>query len=202
MDITYGKTAYVDGKKIEGLFVPRSSLKVGDYVEYTADTSNDYLLESAVSGYTSNQTISQDTELKWQIMSVNNDGTIDMTTRDSVGTEIYFNGALGYNNSVYILNNMSNKLYSNKDLGVIARSINFDDIEQKLNSLGIQARNAYRTNSTVNVKYKDTYTYTGDYTHYPILYTQENGSGINVTTIKTIVYGGDGSEEHPYKLAK
>ena len=83
MDITYGKTAYVDGKKIEGLFVPRSSLKVGDYVEYTADTSNDYLLESAVSGYTSNQTISQDTELKWQIMSVNNDGTIEASMIDS-----------------------------------------------------------------------------------------------------------------------
>lgn len=77
-DITYGKTAYVDGKKITGIYVPRSSLKVGDYVDYTPDTASDYSLLSTVSGHASNQIIEQDTSLTWQVLSVNSDGTVDL----------------------------------------------------------------------------------------------------------------------------
>ena len=182
MDITYGKTAYVDGKKIEGLFVPRSSLKVGDYVEYTADTSNDYLLESAVSGYTSNQTIPQDTELKWQIFSINNDGTIDLISDTTTKTKIYFKGALGYNNGVYILNDICKKQYSNKNLETESRSIKLEDYESKLNEDGIYAKNTFTNNR--NIKNGDSGTFNGSNLNYPSLYAQENGSGIDTVSTK------------------
>ena len=183
-DITYGKTAYVDGKKITGIFVPRSSLKVGDYVDYTPDTASDYSLPSSVSGYTSNQTISQDTSLKWQILNINNDGTLDLISNKQTDQLISFTGALGYNNCVYILNDICAKQYSNKELGVTARSINLeDDIEPKMNEKGILARNSYGKGETY--VYGNIMTYKNKtYTYYPSLYAQEKGSGIDTGTAR------------------
>ena len=81
MDIAYGKTAYVNGEKIEGLFVPRSSLKVGDYVSYIPDTTSAYSIPSTVSGYESEQTIEQE-NLMWQILNINGDGTMDLISSE------------------------------------------------------------------------------------------------------------------------
>lgn len=177
-DITYGKTAYVDGKKITGIFVPRSSLKVGDYVDYTPDTASDYSISSTVSGYTTNQTIRQDKSLKWQIMSVNNDGTIDLISNIPTSQLIYFNGAIGYNNGVYILNDICKKQYSNENLGTVGRSVKIEDVLPKMNNEGKNAIQQWGT-----IKYGNTKQYYNAY--YPNLYAQENGSGINTNVVKT-----------------
>ena len=188
MDITYGKTAYVDGEKITGLFVPRDSLEIGDYVDYTPDAASAYSLLSSVSGYSSNQTIPQETDLKWQIMSINDDGTIDLVSDKPLSTSIYWRGAIAYNNAVFAMNDICKKLYSNSELNSIARSINFDDIEAKLTDAGINARNNYQG---AIASYGESYTYTdASLTYYPVLYRYENGSGINTTTVKK-----DGIEE-------
>ena len=179
-DITYGKTAYVKGEKIEGVFVPRSSLKVGDYVSYTPDTATTaYSLPSTVSGYSSDQTISQEKDLKWQIFSINDDGTIDLISSTSTSSEVYLTNAVGYNNGVFVLNDICSKLYANNELNAISRSIKQEDITDKMNSTGKQAQ-AENENSA------DTYTYTDSrYTYYPLLCARENGVGINTTIVKT-----------------
>ena len=134
-DIAYGKTAYVKGEKITGLFVPRSNLKVGDYVEYTPDTASDYSIASNVSG--------------------------------------------GYNNCVYVLNDLCASQYSNSNLGVTARSINLeDDIEPKMNEAGKSTRDSYRRGQTGAYGNVRTYT-SSSFRYYPTLYAQENGSGID-----------------------
>ena len=179
MDIAYGEVAYARGERIVGMYVNRGDVQVGEYVAYTPDTAESYSLPTAVSGYTSDQTINQDTSLTWRVLSVNDDGTIDITTSSPVSTYIYFEGALGYNNCVYVLNDLCASQYSNSSLGVTARSINLeDDIEPKMNEAGIAARDSYGSGQTYAYGNVRTYT-SSSYRYYPNLYAQEKGSGID-----------------------
>lgn len=181
-DILYGKTAYVDGKKITGTYRTLGMLQVGDYVTYTPDTNQTiYSLSSTYSGYTSNQTINKET-LSWQVLSINNDGTVDLISSSQTSKDIYFQGAKGYNNGVYILNDISAKLYSNSSLGVTARSLNIEDIEKHMTEAGLEYIHSYNNGL---LTYGETKTYTGAYCYYPNLYAKENLSGINTTTVKT-----------------
>ncbi|MDO5555522.1 MAG: hypothetical protein Q4G09_02390 [Clostridia bacterium] len=169
--------------------VSRPGLQIGDYVNYTPTAPSNTALEelntevNAYSGYTSaTQDLSQSTYtgLKWQILNIHPDGTIDLVSTPTTGT-VYFGGAQGYNNGVYLMHDICKVLYSNSTLGVEARSINLNDIEYHMTPAGITARNGYkRTIGEKDVKYGDTYTYEGNYSYYPNLYAQENKSGINI----------------------
>ena len=102
--------------------------KVGDYVNYTPqNTTTSYNFEAKYSGNSSNQTINQET-LKWRILNINDDGTIDLISDETTSTTITFKGALGYNNEVYLLNDFCNTLYSNSKYDAPARSLNIEDI--------------------------------------------------------------------------
>ena len=74
------------------------------------------------------------------------------------------------------MNEICKAQYSNKTLGVNARSINLLDMEKHLTAAGIAARNAYSS----NVKYGTTKTYTSN-TKYPSLYANQKGAGPNIT---------------------
>ena len=121
----------------------RTGLKVGDYINYKTDTveGKTYSLLGTQSGHDSDQIISQE-NLNWRILKINDDGSIDIIS-DLTNNKIYFNGALGYNNGVYLLNDICKELYSNTSKGVIARSINLKNMEDCLTDVGVAARNAY-----------------------------------------------------------
>ena len=176
--------SYLNGNGTEEGDITKEKLKIGDYVEYTPDTVGAYSLTLAVSGYTSNQSIPQET-MKWQIMSINEDGTIDLVSENATTQRIYLKGALGYNNGVYVINDICKKQYSNKNLNVTARNLNKDDIVIKMNSKGINAMNA-TSNEDSGTLYGKTRTYIkgSAATEYPNLYEYENGSGINSDTVK------------------
>ena len=106
MDIAYGEVAYARGERIVGMYVNRGDVQVGDYVAYTPDTAESYSLPTTVSGYTSDQSITQNTSLTWQVLSINDDGTIDLISNRPTTQFIYFRGAIGYNNAVYVLLNL------------------------------------------------------------------------------------------------
>ena len=163
--------------------VTREGIEVGDYVNYTYDSkTTGYSLLSTQSGYTSNQTVNQKSGMKWRILNIHEDGTIDLIgDTDSSDQTIYFEGALGYNNGVYLLNHICKELYSNSSLGIIARSIKLEDIENQMNETGIAARDSYIYEGT---QYGSTKTYIDSYTNYPNLYAKEKGSGIDTETVK------------------
>ena len=181
-DIAYGETAYVDGKKITGLFVPKNNLKIGDFVEYTPDSADAYSVQGAYSGLSSDQSITQE-DLKWQILNINDDGTIDLISKNSTNQTLSLQSGNGvaYNNGVFLLNDICKKLYSNNNLGIVGRSIKREDIEKHLSEEGIN--NIYNFNSGTNSYGKQRTYYT--YIYYPKIYELENGSGINTTNVKT-----------------
>ena len=141
----------------------RTGLSVGDYVAYTPDTVSNYTglgsSETEKAGSTSNPAdgIPQDTTLTWRILSINDDGSVDLVSTKPTSTEVYFKNSIGFNNGVYLLNDLCASLYSNTELGVTARSMNLMDIESKLNATGIAARDAYTYDGT---QYGNTKTYT------------------------------------------
>ena len=193
--------------------VDRTGIQVGDYIDYSPDVaktvtySNDNM--TTYSGYTGadyNVDLKRDTTMKWQVLRINEDGSMDI-----IGTptsySVCFSGAKGYNNGVYLMNDICKTLYSNSAHNITARSVNQDDMEKwltddvkdasgnvttkggktakseaiknRINSLtgGTDyIESVDQTNNTV--KYKKARSY------YPILAGHENGIGID-TDVKT-----------------
>ena len=94
--------------------------------------------------------------------------------------EVIFFGSTGYNNGVYLLNDICKSRYGNASLGATARSLNIEDIESRMNATGIAARNAYKPGET---QYGTTKTFTGSYARYPAIYAQEKYSGVDVSDV-------------------
>ena len=169
-------------------------IKIGDYVNYTYDTAGDYTVDAKYSGNASEQKVTQTKGLKWQVLSINSN-TVDLVSSTLTDVRVTFSGALGYNNGVYILNDICAKQYSNSRLAITARSINIKDVERHLTSAGIAARNADK--SSANIAYGNTNTYQTGYNLYPKAYEKEIGAGINNKNViqPSITEGNDPYDE-------
>ena len=155
--------------------------KVGEIVSYTPDPpSTGYDLSTAKSGWSSAQTIDGTYDpTTWKIMEVDENGNI--TKLLGIGSKtVYFEGSTGYNNGVYLLNDICRTRYGNASLGATARSLNIEDIESRMNGAGIAARNAWKSGTT---QYGTTIKYTGSDAKYPAIYAQEKYSGVDVSDV-------------------
>ena len=190
----YTKEVSVTVNQFKNSILEDINIKIGDSVNYTYDTaSSSYTLESKYSGYSSNQTIAQTAGLTWKVLNVDKENdTVDIISTNPTSSTVTFANILGYNNGPYFMNEICKAQYSNKTLGVNARSINLLDMEKHLTAAGITARNAY-TNA---VKYGTTKTYTSN-TKYPSLYANQKGAGPNASSISQpdITKGNDPYEE-------
>ena len=177
---TYTKNVTATVNQFKNSILNDINIKIGDSVNYTYDTANSsYTLESKYSGNSSNQTIAQTTGLTWKVLNVDKENdTVDIISTNPTSSTVNFYNILGYNNGPYFMNEICKAQYSNKTLGVNARSINLLDMEKHLTAAGIAARNAYSS----NVKYGTTKTYTSN-TKYPSLYANQKGAGPNVSSI-------------------
>ena len=191
---TYTKEVSVTVNQFKNSILEDINIKIGDSVNYTYDpASSSYTLELKYSGYSSNQTIAQTTGLTWKVLNVDKENdTVDIISTNPTSSTVNFYNILGYNNGPYYMNEICKAQYSNKTLGVNARSINLLDMEKHLTADGIKARNAY----TSNVKYGTTNTYPSN-TKYPSLYANQKGAGPNVSSItpSDITKGNDPYEE-------
>ena len=158
-----------------------TSKLIGKIVDYKPDTpSTGYDLSTAKSGWSNAQTIDGTYDpTTWKIMEVDESGNV--TKLLGIGSKnVTFPQLTGYNNGVYLLNDICKSRYGNASLGATARSLNIEDIESRMNSTGIAAKNAYKAGTT---QYGTTRKYTGKYTQYPAIYTQEKYSGVDVSDV-------------------
>ena len=173
----YTKEVSVTVNQFKNSILEDINIKIGDSVNYTYDSAGSYSLSSTYSGYSSNQTIAQTTGVTWKVLNVDKENdTVDIISTNPTSSTVTFANILGYNNGPYLMNEICKAQYSNKTLGVNARSINLLDMEKHLTPTGITNRNAY----TDAVKYGTTKTYTSG-TKYPSLYANQKGAGPNIT---------------------
>ena len=160
-----------------------AKLKIGDYVDYKYKNGSDtYQLSKTYSGYTSNQEISQDKNIKWRILNIDENNKVDLISAEPTSQEVYFRGFLGYNNGVDLLNDICEKLYGNNTNGIEARSINLKDMETHLTDTGFAKRNSY-VFETGAVQYGNFKTFATSLSYYPNKYANQIGSGINTATV-------------------
>ena len=208
----YTKEVSVTVNQFKNSILEDINIKIGDSVNYTYDSAGSYSLSSTYSGrgysgagssspsstggYSSNQTIAQTTGLTWKVLNVDKENdTVDIISTNPTSSTVTFANILGYNNGPYLMNEICKAQYSNKTLGVEARSINLLDMEKHLTTPGLAARNAYQYDSST-AKYGTTKTYTSN-AKYPSLYANQKGAGPNVSSISKldITKGNDPYEE-------
>ncbi len=193
-----GNVYKVDSEGVvkETIIADRTGIKVGDYINYEPDStsqttySKDNLVED-ITGETSNTADITRDSLKWQVLRIYADGSMDLIGSPT-SQSIYFKDATGYNNGVYVMHDVCEKLYSRN--GIKARSVTLDDMESWLTDAGKAAKNKYISDQVSGLSANDyiekvnadnnTVTYKKDRSYYPNLYAKENGSGINTEEVK------------------
>ena len=81
----------------------KTTLALGDYVSMTP-TKSSYTTDKSKTGYSSTQTINPQELNLWRVISINDDGTVEMISEHVSSTEVYFKGQTGYQNFVGYLN--------------------------------------------------------------------------------------------------
>ena len=195
----YTKEVNVEVNQFKNSILEDINIKIGDSVNYTYDSAGSYSISSTYNSGASNQTIAQTTGLTWKVLNVDKENdTVDIISTNPTSNEVRFGRILGYNNGPYFMNEICKAQYSNKTLGVNARSINLLDMEKHLTPTGITKRNAY-TNA---VKYGTTKTYTSN-TKYPSLYANQKGAGPKVTAANASTLLQDTTKGNdPYEESK
>ena len=184
-DILYGKTAYVDGKKITGTYRTIGMCQVGDYISYvpsgtyiwqaeycsTVKTpkTDDVILNSADENYKIE---------KWRILSIDEEtGKVEMVPVEPTKGTVYLGEAQGYNNGVQLLDEACNNLYGDSSKNIEARSIKVEDLRAKMTEAALEEANNLVYNGT---KYGNQ---TGNAyinnRRYPIIYAEEKLSVID-----------------------
>ena len=106
-------------------------IDVGNYVNYNLTTKKKVATLSNKTGATS-QSLETDTSAKWRIISIDQDtGKILITTEGPVNDkQVTLRGAVGYLNGAEELNRLCERLYSNTEKGLTARSMTIDDLDK------------------------------------------------------------------------
>lgn len=151
-------------------------LKIGDYVAYQPETKllsnqvyEDLTNYSGFSGedYKEELPIVQE-NLAWRVFDIK-DGQIRLISDAPSTSSIFLEGYQGYNNAVYLINEVCDNLYSSEK--GFAKGLSIEDIQQYLSY-------PYETNEMEeNFKYDDKVTLRSFGTsYYPNLYFSELGS--------------------------
>ncbi len=94
--------------------------------------------------------------LEWRVLDIKDDGYVELISTPGI-TKIEMKAARGYNNFVYVLNDIAQKLYSNATVGAVARNIKVEDLTDKIKP----GYNYIQNNYNYNGEYLKEYTVYG-----------------------------------------
>ena len=149
-----------------GDLVEDGTIKVGDYVAYMPTGESSYPVDGTYSGTGSEQVINKKS-LNWRVLDITEEGKVRLISATPTETTVKLQGANGYNNAVYILDELCNTLYKGEN--ATAKSLKIEDIQNKMNLSVWNYNNAASYGSTFNPSYKQ----------YPLIFAQEMGQTVN-----------------------
>jgi hypothetical protein len=101
-----------------------TTLSLGDYVSLTPTISS-YTTDTSMTGYDSTQTIYPQELNLWRVISLNDNGTVDIISEHISSRTIYFQGQTGYQNFVGYLNVLASQ-YENRDYTIGSRYFGYN----------------------------------------------------------------------------
>ena len=104
--------------------------KIGDYVNMIP-TSTEYIVPSNVTGYSSDQTINPSELSLWRVININDNDTIDLVSEYVSSASVYFDGKIGYQNSISVLNKIASQ-YTNSKYTVASRHMGYSNQTEKI----------------------------------------------------------------------
>lgn len=200
-----GKTS--DGKEITKEYTVNlkgyysiPDLKVGDFVNYALNTPTSEQLTqlnndiATYSGASNTTKTAEGSTLLCRVLEKDGNGNPTKLISANGVNSLKLDGYNGYNNAVYLINEMCTTLYSGNQ--GTTTSLTIENLENRyFSNTAISARNSYTAGG---VKYGQTKYYSGDYAKYPNIAPEEARMGIATTLVdgkNTIRTGGLGLSE-------
>ena len=107
-------------------------VKVGDYVNYVPTAVQNVETDTSKTGY-DKEVLSTDTTAKWRILSIDDETGKVMIATDGYVNKVNIKGVTGYLYGANELHRLCEKLYSNTEKGIIARSMTVEDLNKACN---------------------------------------------------------------------
>ena len=155
-------------------------LKVGSTVTYSPSGTYNWQAKYCSTTQTDDVTLSSANNeafnlTEWKVLSIDN-GKVELVPTNPTEGTVYLGQAQGYNNGVKLLNDACSSLYGNTSKGIMARSLNIEDIEKYMSEAKLTEVHSF-TNAA---KYGNQVSsaYTSD-KKYPVIYEEEKLSEIN-----------------------
>ena len=175
----------------------KKGLDIGDYVSYTPPEAS-YLWDGKYSGEGKDEDedeIIDKTEIKntdsqyaitsWRVLNIRG-SKVDLVANSQTAGTVTLANPQGYNNGVKLLNDACIALYSDEEKGIMARSINIEDIEDKLKTEALESiattTSNYNGELVANYNNQANNPLRNIYSKYPQIYAEEYRSVINGNT--------------------
>ena len=142
--------------------VKNGKIKIGDYVAYTPAGDTSYTVDGTYSGiYNGTDQVINKENLNWRVLDKTEDGRVRLISAAPTNATVKLQGANGYNNAVYLLDELCNTLYKGEN--ATAQNLKIEDIQNKMNLSYWDFNNATYYGETYSPTYRD----------YPLIFAEE-----------------------------
>ena len=143
-----------------GDLIDNGTIGIGDYIAYKPAGDTSYTVSGTYSGTGSDQVINKE-NLNWRVLDKTEDGRVRLISAAPTNATVKLQGANGYNNAVYLLDELCNTLYKGEN--ATAQNLKIEDIQNKMNLSYWDFNNATYYGETYSPTYRD----------YPLIFAEE-----------------------------